>query len=211
MAVLEKLSGLIGGRDLRDDAGSLEEGVRQVYSAAALDPQGAHPFPVGRAFAESVGYGRDLLDSLPPASWESFAGVSNVSIFADIPEGTSVIDVGCGAGLDCLVAARRTGPGGKTVGVDFSRVMIDRAGEAARECGAAVELHCAQAGDLPCGDDTADVVLANGIFNLNPRRSEIFRELFRVLRPGGKVFAAELVFQKPRKRGKVRSLKDWFA
>ena len=172
----------------------LRNKVREAYSAAAKQPSEKHPFPVGRAFAESLGYPAALLDGLPSVAIEAFAGVSNVSLFATIPEGAKVLDLGCGAGLDSLVAARRVGPTGNVIGVDFSTPILDRARQAAKEAAIQnVSFERADAEHLPLDDACIDVALANGIFNLNPARTAIFGELARVVRPGGVVYAAELI------------------
>lgn len=107
-------------------ATQLRHGVRQAYSAVADNPQAEHPFPVGRQFAESLGYSPGVLADLPAAAVEAFAGVSNVAVFADIPEGATVLDLGCGAGLDSLIAAGRVGPAGRVLGIDFSESMLTR-------------------------------------------------------------------------------------
>lgn len=114
------------------EAQKLREGVRLAYSKAAERPEDDHPFPVGRDFAESVGYPADLLDELPAVSTNAFAGVSNLAVFADIPVGAKVLDVGSGVGLDSIIAARRTGPGGDVTGVDFSETMLGRARQGRR-------------------------------------------------------------------------------
>jgi arsenite methyltransferase len=156
--------------------------VRTAYSAAAERPAERHPFPVGRAFAESLGYPAALLDSLPSVAVEAFAGVS----------------MGCGAGLDSLIAARRVGLRGKVTGVDFSDAMLARAREAASDSGIEnVSFEKADAERLPLSSASIDVALVNGIFNLNPTRDSIFRELARVLRPDGVAYAAELILAKP--------------
>lgn len=201
---------LISRRDLRREPEVLRWQVCKAYSAAADDPAARHPFPVGRPFAESLGYGADVLDAFPAAA-ESFAGVSNVSIVAPIPEASSVLDIGCGAGLDSLVAARKAGTAGSVRGVDFSESMIEKARQSAREAGLGVEFFVADAEALPVDGGSMDVILANGIFNLNPRRHEIFREMHRVLKPGGAVYAAELVFKRPQKKKRVKDLDDWFS
>ena len=117
----------------KDNAERLREGTKKAYSASAERPFDEHPFPVGVKFAESLGYSRELLSSLPTASKEAFSGVSNVSVFADIPTGSVVLDLGCGAGLDSFTAARRTGTKGRVVGVDFSHNMLIRAQKAAAQ------------------------------------------------------------------------------
>jgi len=198
----------------------LREQVCAAYSAAAEEPEQRHPFPVGRRFAESVGYSPEFLDEWPgPAS--RFCGTSCVAVFAEIPAGARVLDLGCGGGLDSLLAARRTGPGGGVTAVDFSESMLAVARAAAEEAGLDnVEFRSGDAERIPAEDGSVDVALVNGIFNLNPRREEIFRELARVLKPGGAVFGAEIILRKaPRPlRGVVRTLAgkgssadNWFA
>lgn len=185
--------------------------VREAYSAAALQPYDQHVFPVGRSFAESLGYPKQLLDTLPAVSSEAFAGVSNVSLFSEIHSGASVLDLGCGAGLDSLIAARRAGAAGRVVGIDFSEPMLARARCAAREARASnVLFGQASAENLPLRDDSVDIALVNGIFNLNPARNAIFGALARVLRPGGEVYAAELILAKPLPDDQ-RNPANWFA
>jgi ubiquinone/menaquinone biosynthesis C-methylase UbiE len=159
-----------------------------------------------------VGYPPDLLADLPSISVDAFCGVSNVAVFADIPEGSVVLDLGCGAGLDSLVAAGRAGPGGRVIGVDFSASMVASARRAAAEAGVeTVEFHEADAERLPIDDGSIDVALVNGIFNLNPARDAIFRELARVVRPGGVVYGAELILREPLPADVRESETDWFA
>ncbi len=200
-------------KDIREDIEGLRSGVRYAYSAAAMQPDSRHPFPVGRNFAESLGYSKELLDSIPEIAYEAFVGVSNVAVFADIPAGATVLDIGCGAGLDAIIAAGKTGPTGKVIGIDFSDEMLARATEAAQKnlLHDVLKFHSAEAENLPIRDGAADIVLVNGIFNLNPKRDQVFREISRVLQDNGAVYAAELVFIEPVRQKKVGSLDDWFA
>jgi arsenite methyltransferase len=193
-------------------AENLREGVRRAYSAAADDPHGKHPFPVGRRFAESLGYPGDFLDALPPESVDAFSGVSNVALMADIAAGARVLDVGCGAGLDSLIAAERVGPLGQVIGVDFSESMIGRARRAAHEIQANNVGFCVgDAERLPLPDGSVSLALANGIFNLNPARQAIFRELSRVIARGGRVFVSELILKDPLPEEDQGSEGNWFA
>jgi len=193
------------------NSAALRLAVRDTYSAVAATPNAQHPFPVGRRFAESVGYFPDLLDSLPASPVDAFAGVSNVSVFAAIPEGATVLDLGCGAGLDSLIASRRVGPRGAVIGVDFSESMIARARCGAADCQATnVEFRIADAERLPLADASVDVAIINGIFNLNPDRTSLFAQLARVLRAGGSAFVAELILIERLPREQRACQTNWF-
>ncbi len=190
----------------------LRDGVYLTYTAVALTPQAAHPFAVGRKFAEQLGYPKDLLDRLPSEATEAFTGVSNVSIFAEIHSGMTVLDLGCGAGTDSLIAARRVGANGKVVGVDFSEAMLARARESAIKAKATnVEFRHSEAEKLPIEDASIDVAMINGIFNLNPSREKIFGELARVIKPDGVVYAAEMILRQPSPPGTMQDDVDWFS
>ena len=193
-------------------AAYLRERVEQVYSTIASTPQAEHPFMVGRALAQNVGYPDDQLQQLPSTALASFAGVAAVAHFAQFAVGATVLDLGCGAGLDSLLAAQRVGETGQVVGVDFSAAMVARA----RHNGALLgltNLHClrADAERLPLADGAIHTALINGIFNLNPARTAIFAELARVVRPGGAVYAAEIVLRKPLAPDIIAQETNWFA
>lgn len=192
---------------------TVEQAVRQAYSAAAERPGYKHPFPVGRKFAESLGYPAQLLDTLPEVSVDAFTGVSNVSVTAPLRQGSKILDLGCGAGLDALIAARRVGATGLVVGIDFSSAMLARATDARAQANAQnIQLVLAEGGELPLKDASVDAALVNGIFNLNPSRDLIFRELARVVRPSrGFVVSAELVLLQPLPAPARASASNWFA
>jgi SAM-dependent methyltransferase len=195
-----------------DSGGSIRAKVRGAYSDVAREPAGKHAFPVGKDFALSLGYSPDDIASMPSGAVEAFAGVSNVSIFAALKAGDRVLDIGCGAGLDSLIAARRVGPDGFVCGIDFSASMLERARRAALETGIHNIAFCRAAAEaLPLGTASFDVAIINGIFNLNPRRSEIFAELARVIRPGGEAYAAELILREPLPPDETVGEDNWFA
>jgi arsenite methyltransferase len=190
----------------------LRHRVMEAYSSAALHPNDAHAFPVGRRFAETLGYPAELLERLPSACVDAFAGVSNVSVFAQIPGSATVLDLGCGSGLDSLIAASRAGANGTVVGVDFSFPMLARALRGAKEAGIRNTVFCmADAEYLPLRDGSISVALVNGIFNLNPKREAIFRELARVVKTGGAVYCAELILLGPLPPNKQQCETNWFA
>lgn len=196
----------------RDESYALEAAVREAYSAAAQSPKDEHPFPVGRKFAESIGYPAELLDKLPESAVDAFAGVANLSILAPIAGASRALDLGCGAGMDSLIAAHRVGPEGFVVGLDFSAPMLERARQAAAAAGVANVGFClGNAGAMPFRDGAFDLALVNGIFNLNPARELIFGELARVIRPGGLVYAAELVVGQWLPAESRANIRSWFA
>ena len=125
-------------------------------------------------------------------------------LFAESAEGARVLDVGCGAGLDCAIAARRAGSHGRVAGLDFSMAMLARA----RCAHPGIIFCCAAAEQIPLPDSSVDLALANGIFNLNPQRTLIFHELARVLRPAGVLVAAELVLAQHILRQQLREVRD---
>ena len=194
-----------------DRSTQLREGVYKAYSAVAETPQAEHPFAVGREFAERLGYPTELLNQLPSESIEAFTGVSNVSLFANIPVGSTILDVGCGAGLDSLIAAQRTGETGKVIGVDFSEAMLTRARTSATKMKATnVEFRQSSAESLPLEDASIDLAMVNGIFNLNPAREKIFQELARVMKAGGVVYSAEMILREALPPEELTN-DDWFA
>lgn len=172
--------------------------VAEKYGQVASQPDGTHPFPVGRAFAESLGYAPGTLDSLPAAAVGAFAGISNPLAHANLQPGEIVLDLGCGAGLDSLLAARQVGPRGHIHSLDLSVEMLACARSCAAEAGLEnISFHHAPAERAPLGDASMDVVFANGIFNLCPAKDDVLRESHRLLRPGGRLLFSEIVIQEP--------------
>jgi arsenite methyltransferase len=189
----------------------LRGAVHHAYSAAAERPTQKHAFPVGRLLAERLGYPAGVLDTLPPECVEAFAGVSNLAVSAAIPADAHVLDLGCGAGLDSLILARRLGGTGRVVGIDFSEAMLLRARTAAAAYGVNGTFCQADAERLPLDTASIDVAFVNGLFNLNPARAEIFRELARVVRANGHVYVAELVLQEAVSKPDHFTEAEWFA
>ena len=195
-----------------DNPKVLRQGVWQAYSDVAQTPHTEHPFAVGRQFAEGIGYPAAVLENLPAVTIEAFTGVSNVSLFADLPFGARVLDLGCGAGLDALLAGQRVGPAGTVTGIDFSLGMLSRAHQGALEAKLGQVRFCqADAELLPLDSQSIDVAMVNGIFNLNPARAAIFEELARVVKRGGHVYAAELILREPLPASDNPNPEDWFA
>jgi arsenite methyltransferase len=176
----------------------LREEVQKRYSMMALDPGGGWLEPAGRELAVALGYPQEWLATVPDVCVEAFYGVANLAQLATFAPGSVVLDLGCGSGLDTLYTASQIGSRGRVVGVDSCEPMLDRARLAVVESNCQnVSLLSAPAECLPFPDATFDAAVVNGIFNLNPTREAIFSELARVLRPGGDVWAAELIAPGP--------------
>jgi len=177
------------------DTGKLREEVRAVYGRVAIDPSGDFHFHRGPAYAaERLGYDADALAALPTEATASFAGVANPHRMGPIGEGLTVLDVGCGAGMDLLLAAKAVGSHGRAIGVDMTESMAERARGAARAIGAHhVEVRLGDAMSLPLEDASVDVVISNGVLNLTPDKSVAYGEVLRVLRPGGRFFYGDIV------------------
>jgi arsenite methyltransferase len=192
-------------------ADELRRAVAHRYGQVAIDPAGSYNFPVGRAFAEAVGYPPDLLDSFPPMASATFAGVAYLAPWTGVTSGAMVIDLGCGAGLDSLIAAHTTGEFGHVHAVDIGDEMVRLARDNVVAAGLAnVTLHQAAVEALPLPDDSADIAIANGVFNLSPDKERVAAEARRVLRPDGWLVGAEIVLSEEVPRVERNTLADWF-
>jgi arsenite methyltransferase len=190
----------------------LHDAVRDRYSAVADAPTGAHGFPVGRAFAEAVGYPATLLATMPSDAADAFAGVACPVPYAALQPGEAVLDLGCGAGLDSLYAAQQVGPSGRVIGIDFAPAMVARAHTSTTAAGLAtiIDSRVSDGTALPLATASIDAVLVNGIFNLNPAKDAVLAEVARVLKPSGRLVAAEIILTAPLPPGEGDRLDDWF-
>jgi SAM-dependent methyltransferase len=176
------------------DVDVLREEIRKTYTDVSVDQRQDFIFPTGRAWAQELDYPEPELARVPHATVESFAGVANHWTLGRVEPGSVVLDLGCGAGTDLLIAAQMTGPTGRVIGVDMTAAMLDRAGASAREMGLEnVELHESLIESLPLDDASADVVISNGVIDLVPDKDAVFDEIDRVLRPGGRLQLADVV------------------
>lgn len=185
--------------------------VSERYGQVAQNPHAKFNFPVGRAFAESVGYDAALLAGLPVGLSESFTGAGCPQPFVDAQPGETVLDLGCGAGLDVYHYARAVGSKGKLYGLDLSEAMLGKAEQNLRAAGIEnVTLLHASADRIPLPAASVDLVTANGIFNLSPDKVAVMREIARVLRPGGRTVFAEIIAKQDLPSDLRRDLNDWF-
>jgi len=179
------------------DVDILRGEIQKTYTEVSTEQTKEFIFPTGRAWAEDLGYPQPELSRVPDPSVESFAGVANPFSLGRIAPGATVLDLGCGAGTDLLVAAQMTGPGGRVIGVDMTPSMLERARESAQAMALAnVELHESLIETLPLPDASVDVVISNGVIDLVPDKDAVFAEIDRVLRPGGRLQVADVVIHK---------------
>jgi arsenite methyltransferase len=177
------------------DTGKLRDEIRAIYARVASDPSSEFHFHRGPAYAaERLGYDATALAALPSEATASFAGVGNPLRMAALPAGATVVDIGCGAGMDLMLAASAVGPVGHAIGVDMTEAMAERARASARALGFAnVEVRAGDALDLPVDSDSVDFVISNGVLNLATDKRQAFGEVFRILKPGGQFLYADII------------------
>jgi arsenite methyltransferase len=176
------------------DVDLLRDEIRRTYTDVSTEQERDFIFPTGRAWARELGYPESELARVPDAIVESFAGVANHWRLGGVEPGSVVLDLGCGAGTDLLIAAQMAGVDGRAIGVDMTPAMLERAAAGAREMGVAnVELHESLIESLPLADASVDVVISNGVIDLVPDKEAVFAEIDRVLRPGGRLQIADVV------------------
>jgi len=179
------------------DSDALRAQVTEKYTEIANEPEkGAH-FHTGKSLAMMVGYPESIIDSLPAGTVESFAGTGNPFSMGELKPGETVLDLGCGAGFDSLIAARQVGASGRVISIDMTPAMLDKARVGASEAGLSnVEFHEVYAESLPVQDKSVDVVISNGVINLCPDKMAVFGEINRVLKPGGRIQLGDMVVHK---------------
>lgn len=193
------------------DVASLRAEVQTMYSRVAASPTGEFHFHRGPEYAARLlGYDAAELATLPPEVTSSFAGVANPHAIDRIPAGSVVVDIGCGAGTDLLLAGRRVGANGRAIGVDMTEAMRSRAIAGARTCGFTnVEIVDGDATRLGVADGSVDVVISNGVLNLVPDKGRAVAEIARVLKPGGRVQIGDIIIGEVLPDDALRDIDLW--
>jgi arsenite methyltransferase len=190
------------------DVALLKSEIKKTYAAVSQEPEMDFIFPTGRPWAEDLRYPPELA-AVPDAAVESFAGVANPWEHGRLAPGEHVLDLGCGAGTDSLVAAQMVGPEGRVAGIDMTPQMLAKARAAAAESGATnVEFLESEAEHLPFPDGSFDVI-SNGVIDLIPDKEAVFAEIYRVLRPGGRIQIADVTIQNPVSEESRRNIDLW--
>ena len=185
--------------------------ISTIYARVAAEPGGDFHFHRGPAYASDLlGYDAAELAALPPESTAAFAGVSNPLAIAPLAAGEIVVDIGSGAGMDLMLAARRVGPTGRAIGVDMTPAMIERARASAKTAGLDhLEIRQGDAQALPIDAATVDVVISNGVINLTTDKVEAFSEIWRILKPGGRLQLGDIVVESELSEGIRRDVDLW--
>jgi SAM-dependent methyltransferase len=195
----------------QNDREKIEAGIREKYAQVAKNPEGRFRYPTGKNGLETLGYDKILVDGLPIAVASSYCGVGNPFALGKIKPGEHILDIGCGAGVDTILAAILAGPKGSATGVDIVAEMIERA-----ESNLAlmdlenVKFQKASGESLPFADDAFDVVISNGVINLIPDKVAAMSETIRVLKPAGRLMVADQTAAGRIKNDIKERLANWF-
>lgn len=192
------------------DPESIRSAVRERYTSVARTAEGQFPYPTGRVGAERLGYADGLVESAPAGMLDSFCGVGNPLSLGEAEKGWSVLDIGCGAGLDLFAAARAVGASGRVCGIDMTPAMVVAAqdhldGRIACD----LQVREASCESIPWEDGSFDLVISNGVLNLAPDKPACFAEIARVLRAGGRLQLADIVLRGDLPPGEASSPEAW--
>lgn len=188
----------------------IRDAIRNKYRKVSGSAEGLFRYQTGKSGAVALGYEMALLDGIPEEALNSFCGVGNPFSVEKIKEQSRVLDIGCGAGFDLLVAGRIVGTGGRVCGIDLTEEMVSKAQSLVSEFGdSTITVQHVSSESLPYDDDSFDHVISNGVFNLSPCKLTLFREIRRVLAPGGYLQFADIILTQQPPPGTADSLEAW--
>jgi SAM-dependent methyltransferase len=192
------------------DVDQLRSEIQEKYAEVAETPEKGFHFHTGYRLTEILDYPSEFINQLPASAVESFAGVGNPWTLGPVEEGWTVVDIGSGAGLDTLIAGGKVGAAGHVIGVDMTVEMLEKARANADQLGYGhVEFREGLAETLSVDDASVDLVISNGVINLVPDKSLAYQEVFRVLRPGGRAYIADVIVHKPVEEEDKKDISLW--
>jgi SAM-dependent methyltransferase len=192
------------------DQAALRDEVRKKYREVAVEPKGDFHFHTGRPQAKRLGYDDAVVDALPDAAVDSFAGVGNPFGRRRLQAGERVVDIGSGAGFDCFIAAAQVGSGGQVLGIDMTEEMLTRSRAIAAEMGLDnVKFRDGLIEEMPVDDGWADAVISNGVINLCADKRRVLDEIMRVLKPGGHLQFADIANGQPVPEAAAQDIDLW--
>ncbi|MBI5183184.1 MAG: methyltransferase domain-containing protein [Nitrospinae bacterium] len=184
--------------------------VKERFARIAKAPETEKRFPIGAESAKGLGYATQDIESLPTSVTESFAGVGNPLLLGPIHEGETILDLGVGAGFDSFIAAQLVGPSGKVIGIDMTEEMLTKAEKNRTKLGLKnVEFRKCLAEEIPLEDESVDVIISNGVFNLCPEKEKVLAEAYRVLKAGGRFQIADISLEDGISHEEVAKLGTW--
>ncbi len=187
----------------------LKDEIIRMYEEVADQPEGTFHFYHGREAAERFGYAPEWLEQAPAGAVASFAGVGNPHERSRLQPGETVLDLGSGAGLDAIIASAQVGPSGRVIGIDLNPAMCLKAQAHAAASGRPMECREGRMEEIPVADRSVDVVISNGVINLSFRKRRVIQEVFRVLKPGGRISITDIVSAKQLSQSIVNDPKLW--
>ena len=189
----------------------IQEGIRDKFSKVAISPEGLFKYPTGRNGLEKLEYEEAMIEKLPEEVISSYCGVGNPFSLGEIHQGEMVLDVGCGAGVDAIIAGLMVGPDGSVEGVDIVPEIIARAEKNLKLTNLNnVKFNTIKGEKLPFGDSTFDVIISNGVINLIPDKETSLKEILRVLKPAGRLMLADQITIGNIKTDQKARLANWF-
>jgi SAM-dependent methyltransferase len=201
---------VIHREELNLNLNELRKAIQDEYEVVAAEPQRGFHFHTGQPLARMLDYKEEWLAGLPETAVESFAGTGNPFSLGEIHPGEQVVDIGCGAGIDSLIAARMAEPTGQVIGVDMTPAMLEKARQAAGEAGLAnVTFRQGYGEALPVPDEWADVIISNGVLNLMPDKMAGLQEMARVLKRNGRLQIGDILVQKEVPESAKRNIDLW--
>ena len=192
------------------DVDGIRDAIRRKYGEVSVSAEDKFNYPTGKKGALFLGYDPALVGEMPDELVESFCGVGNPFSLGPVNAGESLLDIGCGAGFDLFVASRLVGPEGKIFGIDLTPEMVEKAERNMKRCGLTnAHVQVAKSESIPFDDASLDIIISNGVLNLSPLKEKSFRELYRILKPGGRLQFADIFLEEDAPGARNRGIESW--